>query len=295
MIPIPKVSDEWDRIMEDRHQLPGCVSRTAVLEFLGYFTDTYFEGSFPIEVWNHFETRGEPRTNNHLEGYNLRLRKCVGNSDPHIFKAIGILKKEELNSSVAYYAAKDGTQKPPKRRKKWIDSDNKVRLFRDQWLAGHFRDFQVYISSIMSVMFITIEKPKISTVVDDDEDVVSDSEIFNDSEPEDEMIDDDETDNESGIGSGNNTRQSLLSTQDSLRRSVLNGTSPNTVSCDCNNAKCATVKFSCKRANIQCTNLCHYNSYHSSCKRMNYNEQRNYFYLCYYFIIIIMKLLIKHS
>ena len=92
---------------------------------------------------------------------------------------------------------------------------------------------------------ITIEKPKISTVVDDDEDVVSDSEIFDDSEPEDEMIDDDETDNESGIGSGNNTRQSLLSTQDSLRRSVLNGTSPNTVGCDCNNTKCATVKCSC--------------------------------------------------
>ena len=46
-------------------------------EFTDYFVDNYFEGRFPMEQWNHFLTTGEPGTNNHLEDYNLKQKKCV--------------------------------------------------------------------------------------------------------------------------------------------------------------------------------------------------------------------------
>ena len=60
-------------------------------ELTDYFVDNYFEGIFPMELWNHFLTTGEPRTNNHLEGYNLKLKNCVVSSHPDIFTAIKIL------------------------------------------------------------------------------------------------------------------------------------------------------------------------------------------------------------
>jgi len=41
-----------------------------------FLVDNYFEGSFPIELWNHYETVG-PRTNNDLEVYNNKLKTHV--------------------------------------------------------------------------------------------------------------------------------------------------------------------------------------------------------------------------
>ena len=53
-------------------------------KFLDYFVKTYFEGQFQINLWNHFETCC-PRTNNNLEGYNLKLKKHVSAAHPNIY------------------------------------------------------------------------------------------------------------------------------------------------------------------------------------------------------------------
>ena len=58
-------------------------------EFSKYIVDNYFEGNFPMKYWNHFLTVGN-RTNNHVEGYNLKLRKWIGAKAP---KAINLLAK----------------------------------------------------------------------------------------------------------------------------------------------------------------------------------------------------------
>ena len=68
--------------------------------FLDYFVSTYFEGKFPLQLWNHFDTIGEPRTNNHLEGYNLKLKKAVFVAHPDIFKAISILQDQEVEAQL---------------------------------------------------------------------------------------------------------------------------------------------------------------------------------------------------
>ena len=52
--------------------------------FTEYVINNYFEGSFPQKYWNHFLTIGN-RTNNHVEGYNLKLKKFIGAKSPNIF------------------------------------------------------------------------------------------------------------------------------------------------------------------------------------------------------------------
>ncbi|CAF1004023.1 unnamed protein product, partial [Brachionus calyciflorus] len=44
--------------------------------FVAYFVDTWFEGGFDTEIWNHAKTIG-PRTNNHVEGFHNRLNKWI--------------------------------------------------------------------------------------------------------------------------------------------------------------------------------------------------------------------------
>ncbi|CAF1110885.1 unnamed protein product [Brachionus calyciflorus] len=56
-------------------------------EFLEYFVNTYFEGQFEMELWNHFDTEG-PRTNNDIEGYNLKLKNHVLRAHTDIYKSI---------------------------------------------------------------------------------------------------------------------------------------------------------------------------------------------------------------
>ena len=77
--------------------MPDKPNIARVGEFLDYFNNTYFEGKFPTQFWNHYDTIG-PRTNNHLEGYNLKIKKTVSVSHPDIFKAITILQNEEVTA-----------------------------------------------------------------------------------------------------------------------------------------------------------------------------------------------------
>ena len=65
MVPMDQVYDLIEFIMSD---MPLNVLR--IEEFLELFVATYFENSYPLKLWNHYDTVNESRTNNHLEGYN---------------------------------------------------------------------------------------------------------------------------------------------------------------------------------------------------------------------------------
>ena len=51
---------------------------------MDYFTTHYIEGSYTPALWNHYDTNDYPRTNNHVEGFNLKLKKFCGCSHPNI-------------------------------------------------------------------------------------------------------------------------------------------------------------------------------------------------------------------
>ncbi len=42
---------------------------------------------FPTDFWNHY---GMPQTNNNIEAYNLKLKKCIGIAHPKINKSIDV-------------------------------------------------------------------------------------------------------------------------------------------------------------------------------------------------------------
>ena len=95
LIPIDKILGQWEIIMHTRPQVER------IEDYTDYFVDNYFEGRFRMELLNHFLTTGEPRTNNHLEGYNLKLKKCVVTAHPDIFTA-KILQEEEMTATIKY-------------------------------------------------------------------------------------------------------------------------------------------------------------------------------------------------
>ena len=118
IIPINTIDGIWQSILSDKPNI------ARVDEFLDFFNNTYFEGKFPIQLWNHYDTI-RPRTNNHLEGYNLKIKKTVAVAHPDIFKAITILQNEEVIASINYHKEKLG-DKIPLRRKKEIEKDGKI-------------------------------------------------------------------------------------------------------------------------------------------------------------------------
>ncbi|CAF1018080.1 unnamed protein product [Brachionus calyciflorus] len=89
-----------------------------LIEFHDYFKDTWYQKpKFSYELWNHYYTEG-PRTNNHVEGYNLKINKYIDYSHPHIYSAINTLKCLETSTGLNFFQIESGglTQFPRRTR-----------------------------------------------------------------------------------------------------------------------------------------------------------------------------------
>jgi hypothetical protein len=119
--------------------------------FSKYVTDNYFDGKFPIKYWNQFLTIGN-RTNNHVEGYNNKLKKWIGAKAPNIFKAIGIFQQAEVDSALKFERAKSTDLKvsrPPPRRHLDIEKEAKLKMAQDLLKKGSIT-LDVYIDTIVA-------------------------------------------------------------------------------------------------------------------------------------------------
>jgi hypothetical protein len=130
LIPIDEVNDYFDKIIAVQPNIPNTE------KFMDYFVGTYFEGVFDLAMWNHFDTNDTPRTNNNLEGYNLKLNTHLSIAKPDIFKVVAKFKAEEVDSSLKYIRALNN-EGPPPRKKLYILNDalllnqKKMLLFKD--------------------------------------------------------------------------------------------------------------------------------------------------------------------
>ena len=90
-------------------------SRSKATEFLTYFVNTYFfEGQFPMSMWNHFDNH-EERTNNRVEGDNNKMKLFCGASGPKMDKAVRLLQQYEVTACDKYNnAKKENSKAPPK-------------------------------------------------------------------------------------------------------------------------------------------------------------------------------------
>ena len=97
-----------------------------MVQFCEYLTLTWFDEDclFPIDLWNHYKNRG-PRTNNHIEGYNLKLKMYL-NSHPNIWKFIIKIREEESNYALNFTHLTKGTLKQKERNRKIIEKDIKI-------------------------------------------------------------------------------------------------------------------------------------------------------------------------
>ena len=57
-----------------------------VAEFTRHFEVTWLMGSYPLALWNVYES--DTRTNNHIEGWHSKLKKVVGKAHPNVYEIV---------------------------------------------------------------------------------------------------------------------------------------------------------------------------------------------------------------
>lgn len=138
-----------------------------------------------------FNTNGTPRTNNNLEGYNLKLNKHLSVAHPDIFKSIAKLKEEEVDSSLKYFRALK-YDKPPVRNKLYVIKDT-ILLQNKQMLIDNDISLETYLKySIKCFDFSKLEKKlkDSESLVESDAESISDcSDSSSDGEDDDVFVD----------------------------------------------------------------------------------------------------------
>ena len=68
---------------------------------MDYVTNTWIEGPWNPEMWNHFGNDNH-WTNNHLEGWHYKINQIAKKNHPNILEVIGLLKREQSAVEVNY-------------------------------------------------------------------------------------------------------------------------------------------------------------------------------------------------
>ncbi len=103
--------------------------------FAEYVLDNYFEGAFPQELWNHFDTVGE-RTINRVEGDNNRMKKFCGSANPDIGKAVDLLRLHEQTAALKFKNAMKANAKAPPQQTYDHQKDIEFRQMRSLFREG---------------------------------------------------------------------------------------------------------------------------------------------------------------
>jgi hypothetical protein len=142
LIPPTLVESTWVSLM-DEYTPDGYDTAT---QFNDFMVSTYVENGsarFGIDLWSVYDAivNRRPRTNNHVEGYNRRM-KAEFPLHPHIYQFIDILRNEhEYQHHVA-----EESQIQLKRRKKIYDEiDLKLAMLHEEHKKKQLSDIQLAI------------------------------------------------------------------------------------------------------------------------------------------------------
>ena len=123
-VPVPHLQEAFNVIKS--MDLPEQY-RLKCSKFHEYFLDTWLCGSYPRDIWTHFNS-STPRTNNGCKGYNSRLSRRVVISHPNIYELITILKQEHANKA-AFLVQLEAGHCPQKKRKLDKLVDERIRQY----------------------------------------------------------------------------------------------------------------------------------------------------------------------
>ena len=101
LIPLPSVDAECielQHLIQDIGVRYPNIGIAKAERFWQYFINTFFEGQFPLRMWNHFDNIYE-RTNNHVEGDNNKMKLFCGAANPNVDKAVHLLQQYGTTSS----------------------------------------------------------------------------------------------------------------------------------------------------------------------------------------------------
>ena len=182
LIPPSAVDEYWeDVIIVEYITLKDTYPK--LTNFIEYIINNYFEGSFPKSMWNHFETVGN-RTNNHLEGYNKKLKNFMGAKSPNIFKSVHLFQEEELNATLKFLRADDpdgNVNRPPRRAHLDIVKEAKIKTLMDLVKEKELT-LKAYVEKVIS--FYDFNRDKLKRMEEDEEE--SDDISSSDDEEEDD-------------------------------------------------------------------------------------------------------------
>jgi hypothetical protein len=177
--------------LQDKY--PRSITEGRCHRFKNYFINTYVEGYFLKIMWNHFETI-EVRTNNNVEGDNLKMKCYCGAANPNMDKAVKLLKTFETTKEATYKNAKKSTAKLSYKRPE--DRDTKFKQLKDLLKVGTI-SLEVYINKILDIHKFEPKKKYVEELVDTDEsDSTSVDEDTDDEESESHHTDGEEDDEE---------------------------------------------------------------------------------------------------
>ena len=139
--------------------------------------NTYFEGQFPVAMWNHFDNHDE-RTNNRVEGDNNKMKLFRGASDPKIDKATKLLQQYETTAKDKYNNAKKENAKAPAQKADVALREANFRQIRRLYRDGKV-SYKDYFESILEIQKFEPKKKYIEDLEDTSEsDTTSISEYF---------------------------------------------------------------------------------------------------------------------
>ena len=107
----------------------------------------------------HFETVGN-KTNNHLEGYNKKLKNFVGAKAQNIFKAVKVFEEEEVDAALKYNRVliQDTViSRPPRRAHLDVTKETKLNTYIEL-LRENSITLNKYVEKIVSFYDFNREK-----------------------------------------------------------------------------------------------------------------------------------------
>ena len=110
-------------------------------------------------MWCHFETVGN-KTNNHLEGYNKKLKNFIGANAPNIYKAVKVFQEEEVDAALKYNRALSQDtviSRPPRRAHLHVTKDTKLNTYIEL-LRENSITLNKYVEKIVSFYDFNREK-----------------------------------------------------------------------------------------------------------------------------------------
>jgi hypothetical protein len=134
----------WQIIIEELRNIPY-EDFDKCYGLLLYFNAVWFT-TYPISVWNHYETVG-PRTNNHVEGFHSKLNKISGKR-PNIYRSINVFKEIETETTIDYnQRILPNGRLPTRRRREDIRRDCDIE-FLSQQLKYSQINLRAYVTDV---------------------------------------------------------------------------------------------------------------------------------------------------